>query len=70
MVTVKDEKEKVKARREKIAGYYLDMSKLAFATTVLGDWDLCSKRFLGLISYISLLAFLPQLSLKELEIIF
>lgn len=36
MGTVKDEKEKVKTRREKIAGYYLDMSKLAFATTVLG----------------------------------
>lgn len=26
MVTVKDEKEKVKTRREKIAGRYLDMS--------------------------------------------
>lgn len=36
MVTVKEEREKVKTRREKIARYYLDMSKLAFATTVLG----------------------------------
>lgn len=31
-----EEKDKIKTRREKIAGYYLDMSKLAFASTVLG----------------------------------
>lgn len=35
-MTAKEDKEKIKTRREKIAGYYLDMSKLAFATTVLG----------------------------------
>lgn len=28
-------KERIKTRREKIAGYYLDMSKLTFTATVL-----------------------------------
>lgn len=40
MVEIKNitekEEEKIKTRREKIAGYYLDISKLSFATTVLG----------------------------------
>lgn len=40
MVEIKNitekEEEKIKTRREKIAGYYLDISKLSFAATVLG----------------------------------
>lgn len=35
MATQKEEKERQKARREKIGGYFLDMSKLTFGTTVL-----------------------------------
>lgn len=32
---VNEAKERLKTRREKIAGYYLDMSKLTFTATVL-----------------------------------
>lgn len=35
MPTQKEEKERQKTRREKIGGYFLDMSKLTFGTTVL-----------------------------------
>lgn len=35
MVTRKETQEKTKTRREKIAGYFLDMSKLTFTATVL-----------------------------------
>ena len=32
----RDEKEKIKARKEKLAGYFYDLSKLTFAALVLG----------------------------------
>ena len=35
MATQREEKERQKARREKIGGYFLDLSKLTFGTTVL-----------------------------------
>lgn len=36
MIVTVEEKEKIRARKEKIGGYFLDMSKLAFASSVLG----------------------------------
>lgn len=36
MVITVEEKEKIKARKEKIGSYFLDLSKLAFASSVLG----------------------------------
>lgn len=35
MAAQREEKERQKTRREKIGGYFLDMSKLTFGTTVL-----------------------------------
>jgi len=32
----RDEKDKVKSRKEKLAGYFYDLSKLTFAALVLG----------------------------------
>ena len=32
----RDEKDKVKTRKEKLAGYFYDLSKLTFAALVLG----------------------------------
>ncbi len=32
----RDEKDKIKARKEKLAGYFYDLSKLTFAALVLG----------------------------------
>lgn len=32
----RDEKDKIKSRKEKIAGYFYDLSKLTFAALVLG----------------------------------
>ncbi len=36
MATQKEEKERVRTRREKIAGYFLNLSQLTFAAVVLG----------------------------------
>ena len=33
---IRDEKEKVKTRKEKLAGYFFDISKLSFGAMVLG----------------------------------
>ena len=35
MVSISDTKEKEKLRKEKLSGYFLDMSKLTFGATVL-----------------------------------
>lgn len=35
MAAQREEKERQKARREKISGYFLDLSKLTFGSTVL-----------------------------------
>ena len=32
----RDEKDKIKSRKEKLAGYFYDLSKLTFAALVLG----------------------------------
>lgn len=37
MVTEREQREKNSMRRDKISGYFLDMSKLTFGTLVLGD---------------------------------
>ena len=36
MVTVKEQKEKEKTRKEKLGGYFFNLSQLTFAATVLG----------------------------------
>ncbi|MDD5862615.1 MAG: hypothetical protein PUD15_08715 [Prevotella sp.] len=36
MVTEREQREKNNMRRDKISGYFLDMSKLTFGATVLG----------------------------------
>lgn len=36
MTTIKEEREKVRTRRDKLGGYFLTMSQLAFAGMVIG----------------------------------
>jgi hypothetical protein len=36
MVTVKEQKEKDKLRKDKISGFFLDIAKMTFGATVLG----------------------------------
>lgn len=36
MVTQKEEKERTKTRREKLGGYFLNLSQVTFAAVVLG----------------------------------
>ena len=54
MVTQKEEKERIKTRREKLAGYFLDMSKLTFATSVLtGSVPLFTDGTKGSIAFVA-----------------
>ena len=41
----RDEKDKIKSRKEKLAGYFYDLSKLTFAALVLGGKynDICHR---------------------------
>lgn len=54
MVTQKEEKERIKTRREKLSGYFLDMSKLTFATSVLtGSVPLFNDGTKGSIAFVA-----------------
>lgn len=49
----RDEKDKMKTRKEKLAGYFFDLSKLIFTAMVLGGMShyciLCKQNFKVLI---------------------
>lgn len=46
----RDEKDKIKSRKEKLAGYFYDLSKLTFAALVLGGMSSFLYFFLMIIS--------------------